>query len=282
MKPMDDPFVQSALVPLAVSAIGAGLLRLVSGSTHGPAMAGAAIAFAYLAGYVLILGAPVVWPPSAMQKVFFIAAAGAVFGLSLDLSREARQVTLLAAALAPALAMLWLGWPRILLVDWVDIGTLVVVAVAGALVLAELFSRQAEPAESGVKLLIASCALALIALVGASASYAQLAGVLAASVAGFLLWLWPAARFRFAASALFGGGLVFVALAGAVAIFSNAPKPALGLLLPIFFADRALGRFDTGINKLNHALKPLLLAVIALIPAIAAVGLSHLLGPGGL
>ena len=177
---------------------------------------------------------------------------------------------------------LYLGWPRIVMPAWGDIGCLVIVALAGAAVLTELYSRSAQPAESGIKLLIAAIALALISLIDDSLTYARLSGVMAAAVAGFLFWLWPTPRFRFAAAALFSGGLLFIALSGAVALFGNGSKPALGLLLPIFFADRALGRVDTGINKLNQALKPLLLAVIALIPAIAAVGLSHLLGGNGL
>jgi hypothetical protein len=282
MPAMHDLLLQSAVIPIAVAAIAAGILRLIAGSTHGPPMAGAAIGLAFVTGYVLTLGAPAVWPPSEMQKLFFIAVAGTIFGMSLDLSREARHVTLMTAAVAPALALLWLGWPRIVTPAWADIGCLVIVALAGAAVLTELYSRSAQPAESGIKLLIASIALALIALIGAAVSYARLSGILAAAVAGFLLWLWPVPRYRFAASALFSGGLLFVSLSGAVALFGHASKPALGLLLPIFFADRALGRFDTGINKLNQALRPLLLAVIALIPAIAAVGLSHLLGSNGL
>jgi hypothetical protein len=281
MPAMDDLLLQSALIPFVTAAVAAGILRLVAGSTHGTAMAGAAIGLAFLAGYVMILGAPSVWPPSATQKIFFIAIVGGIFGLSLDLSREARHVTLLAAALTPAIALAWLGWTRIVRPDWIDILTLVVIAAAAGAVLTELYGRNTQPAESAVKLLIAAVTLSLVALIGTSASLAQLGGVLAAAVAGFALWVWPTPRARFAASALFGGGLVFVALTGAVALFSNASKPALGLLLPIFFADRALGPFDTGIHKLNQALRPLLLGVIALIPAIASVGLAHLLGRTG-
>jgi hypothetical protein len=282
MPAMHDLILQSAIIPFAVAAIAAGVLRLIAGSTHGPPMAGAAIGIAFLTGYILFLGAPAAWPPTAMQKLFFITVAGTIFGMSLDLSREARPVTLMTAAVAPALALLWLGWPRIVTAAWGDIGSLVIIALAGAAILTELYGRGTQPAESGIKLLIAAIALALIALIGASVFYARLSGVLAAAVVGYLFWLWPVPRYRFAASALFSGGLLFIALSGAIALFTNASKPALGLLLPIFFADRALGRVDTGINKLNQALKPLLLAVIALIPAIAAVGLSHLLRGNGL
>ncbi len=281
MPRMNDLLVQSAFVPFAVSLAAAGIIRLVAGSTSGPVMAGAAVTLGFIVGYVLVFGAPMAWPASATQKLFFIAIIGGIFGLSLDLSREARHITLFVSALMPILPLLWLGWSRVIQPDWGDILTLGVIALAGGGVLTELYSRHAQPAESAVKLLIGAMTLALIALIGSSASYAQLCGVLTAATAGFLFWLWPLARCRFAASAVFGPGLLFISLVSAVAVFTTASKPALGLLLPIFYADRALGRFDTGIRKLNQALKPMFLAIIALIPAIAAVGLAHLLGSGG-
>jgi hypothetical protein len=278
---MNDLLVQSAFIPFAVALVAAGILRLVAGSINGPAMAGAAVTLGFITGYVLIFGAPVAWPASATQKIFFVAIVGGIFGLSLDLSREARHITLFVSALMPVLPLAWLGWPRLALLDMPDILTLGIVALAGGGVLTELYSRNAQPAESAVKLLIGTMTLALIALIGTSASYAELCGVLAAATAGFLLWLWPVARCRFAASAVFGAGLIFISLVGAIAVYTTASKPALGLLLPIFYADRALGRVDTGIRKLNQALKPMILVVIALIPAIAAVGLAHLLDDGG-
>lgn len=278
---MNDLLVQSAFIPFAVALVSAGVLRLVTGQSCGPAMAGGAIGLAFLTGYILVFGTPAVWPPSATQKLFFIAMIGGIAGLSFDLSRESRPITLLIGGLAPAMALTWLGWPRLLALDWADIAILAVIAVAGAAIVGELFNKNAQPSESAVKLLIAAISLSVVALIGTSASYAQLAGILAAAVAGFLFWVWPVGRCRFAASAVFSGGLVFISMVGAIAVFTTAPKPALGLLLPIFFADRALGRLDTGIHKLNQALKPVLLAIIALIPAIAAIGLAHLLSGSG-
>lgn len=275
---MNDLLVRSAFIPFAVALVSAGVMRLLTGRDRGPAMAGAAIGIGFLTGYILVFGIPTVWPPSATQKLFFVAMIGGIAGLSFDLSREARPITLLIGGLAPAIALIWLGWPRLVALDWVDIATLAVIALAGAGIVGELLNKSAQPSESAVKLLIAAISLAAIALIGTSASYAQLAGTLAAAVAGFLFWLWPVGRSRFAASAVFSGGLVFIAMVAAVAVFTTAPKPALGLLLPIFYADRALGPLDTGIHKLNQALKPVLLAIIALIPAIAAIGLAHLLG----
>lgn len=280
MRAMDDLFLQSGIAPFAAAALGVGILRLIGGSTRGPLIAAAGIGIGFLVGYVLILGAPVRWPQSSGEKLFAIATAGIALGLALDLSRDAPPVTRLIAALSPAAALTWLGWPRIAGVDWVDIATLAAVAVAGGCILIRLFASGPPATDSGVKLMIACVALSLVSIFGASASLGQLAGALAAATAGFLVWNWPIARFPVAASAVLGGGLTFVALAGIVAVFTNAPKPALAMLLPIFFADLALARLPRRHGGLNQAIRPILLAAVALIPALAAVGLASLLGGG--
>lgn len=278
---MNTLLVQSALMPFAVSAIAAGLLRLIGREARGAAMAAACIGLAFLAGYVLILGLPGSWPTTATQKIFLIAALAVVIGLSLDLSRDSEEMTRLLAYLLPLAALIWLGWKRLIIPDWIDIAALGATAVAGGFALSQTLARDARATESAIKLMVAAAALSFIALIGASASFSQLAGVLAAATAGFLVWNWPVPRFRFAAAAVLGGGVIFLALTGAVAIYTNAPKPALGLLFPIFFADMAVGRIRTGTRRIDNALRPLLIFVITLIPAIAAVGLAHLLGGSG-
>jgi hypothetical protein len=279
--PMEDFLLRTAAIPLAAAAVAAGLLRLVAGPTRGAAMAGGAICLGFLAGYGLTLGIPAVWPTASSQKVFFIAAAGGIAGLALDLSVESRRLTLPVAVAATTVALAWLGWSRLAIPDWADAVTLAIVAGSGTLALVGLHARSEEPAECAAKLLVASAALAALALLGASASTAQLCGALAAATGGFGLWVWPRPRLRFGASALLGGGLVFVVLAGSAAVFTNAAKPALLLLLPIFFAERALGRHGAGFRRGNRPLKPVLVTAVALIPAVAAVGLAVLLGGSG-
>ena len=278
---MEDFVIRTAAIPFAVAAVTAGLLRLAAGRTEGSAMAGAAICLGFLAGYLLILGLPNAWPPASAQKVFFIALAGGIAGLALDAGPESRRLALPAAVLSPLPALGWMGWTRLSIPDWADALTLLLVAAAGAAALAGLHARGERPAECAFKLAVAAAALAVLALLGASASMAQLCGALAAAAAGFALWLWPRPRLRFSASALLGGGLVLVALAGSVAVFTNAPKPALALLLPVFFAERALGRFAAAPPRKRPALEPAAVAAMALIPAAAAVGLALILAGGG-
>ncbi len=280
MPAMNDLFLQSGIFPFAAAALGVGALRLIAGPNRGPLIAAGGIGIGFLVGFVMILGAPARWPISSSEKLFAIAALATVLGLALDLSRDSPPVTRLLAAILPVGALAWLGWSRIAAQDWIDIATLAAVALGGGFVLTRLFTSGPQAVDAAVKLMIACIALSLVSIFGASASLGQLAGALAAATAGFLVWNWPAPRFPFAAAAVLGGGLTFVALTGVVAVFSNAPKPALVMLLPIFFADLALSRMPKPRRGMNQAIRPILLAAVALIPALAAVGLASLLGGG--
>lgn len=277
---MDDLLLQSGIFPFAAAALGVGVLRLVGGSARGPLIAAGGIGIGFVIGFILILGPPARWPLSSGEKLFAIAAFATALGFALDLSHDSPPVTRLLAAVLPLAALTWLGWPRIAGQDWIDIATLAAVALVGGFVLTRLFETGPQATESAIKLMIACIALALVSVFGASASLGQLAGVLAAATAGFLIWIWPIPRFPFAASAVLGGGLTFVALTGVVAVFTSAPKPALAMLVPIFFADLALSRVPRTQRGMNRAIRPILLAAVALIPALAAVGLASLLGGG--
>jgi UDP-N-acetylmuramyl pentapeptide phosphotransferase/UDP-N-acetylglucosamine-1-phosphate transferase len=281
MRSMDDLFLQSGVIPFATAAVGAGFLRLIGESARGPLIAAGGIGMGFLAGFVLILGALERWPQSSGEKLFTIAALATALGLALDLSRVASRVTRLIAALSPVAALTWLGWPRIVGQDWIDITALAATALGGGFVLTRLFASGQQATASNIKLMIACIALALVSIFGASASLGQLAGALAAAVAGFLAWNWPVARFPTGAAAVLGGGLTFVALIGVVAVFTDAPKPALAMLLPIFFADLALSRMPRVQGGIKQAVRPILLAAVAAIPALAAVGLASLLSGGG-
>lgn len=274
---MDDLLLQSAILPFAIAAAASGLLRLVAGRVRGRPLAAASIGIAFLAGYILIFGLPDSWPQSVAQKIFAIAALAVALGIALDLSQDDPAVIRSLTVVVLPVALAWLGWPRLLLPDWIDVATLAIAVIAGGIVLTKLYALGPEATESGVKLMIASAALAVVAVIGASASFAQLAGVLAAATAGYLVWNWPVPRFPFAAAAVLGGGVTFVTLCAAAAVFTNAPTPALAMLVPIFFADLAAARMQTGRPRVDQALRPVLVAVMALIPALAAVGLAHLL-----
>lgn len=278
---MDDLLLRSAVIPFAVAAMGAGLLRLVVGARRGPLIAAAGITAGFLTGFILVLGMPARWPLSAVEKVFVLAAIGSFLGIALDLTRAPTRTVRLAAILVPAAGLIWIGWSRLLVPDWTDIAVLATTAILGGVVVALLPARDEKATDAAVKLTVAAGALALVAVIGASASFGQIAGVLAAATAGFLVWLWPRPRFPFGATAALGAGGTFVALTGAIAVFTNAPKAALALLFLVFFADLALARFRARSRGARRALRPILVGLVAAIPASAAIGLAQYLGGSG-
>ncbi|MDQ2104227.1 hypothetical protein QSG27_16110, partial [Azospirillum sp. C340-1] len=125
----------------------------------------------------------------------------------------------------------------------------------------------------------AAVAVGGVALVGASASVAQLAFALAAATGGLLLWNWPVERHAWgnAGQAALG---ILVLLAATLTFFSSARAEALLLVLPAFFADRLRDRLPLPRTAAGRAMGTVALTVLALVPAIAAVGVAFLLSAG--
>lgn len=276
----DDPLVQSGLVPLAVAAIAAIALRLVAGADRGSLLAAGGVGVAFLVGHGLVLGLPALPPTAALQKIFYVGALGLALGVALDLSRETPSVTRLMTAAVPAPVLAWIGWPRLLALDIGDALVLVAAALAAAFALPRLYDPRAAGVEPAIKLLVASVAAAMIAVIGASAAYGQLFGVLAAATGGFLLLNWPVARHRFGAAGALGAGLIFFALIVGTALFTAAARPALALLLLVLFAEIAMPRRPRN-GRFGSAFGPILFGLLAAIPALAAVGFAFLLGGSG-
>lgn len=233
---LSDPLAQGIATPLLAALILAGLIRLLTGAGRSAACAAAA-AIAFLLAYALILGLPPATPRSAMQKIFYVVAAGAVIGVIIDLVTSARAPLWLAAVLGPSLGLAWLAEARLRAPDqetWILLAPL---WIAGIAVAARVVSLVERGIDAPIMVLAASIGLGAIALIGNSASYAQLAFALAAATGGFLLWNWPRARFRWAGAGLLGATAALVVMAQALVLFSRASRPAIAALILIFIAD---------------------------------------------
>ena len=275
------PIAQSALVPVVGAAVAAGLIRALGGRSRGAMLAGAAIALAFLLSYAATLGLPLLPPRAAVQKLFPLVVAGLALGSLLDLVRVPRRVVL--ASLVPfvALGLGWIGGPRLAAGP---IGEPVLVLsltlVGSVVVLARLERRADDGPTPSVLLLVAALGTGGVAVAGASASLGQLAFALAASVGGFMLWNWPRSRFPFGRAALFGGGATLTFLAGQAVFFTDASRVALAVLVAVFFADGPVRRLMPGRGAAGRALRPVVVGLVALVPAAAAVAWA-MLGGGG-
>lgn len=190
MSILDDPVVQTAVFPLLAGLIGVGLLRFAGGPSRGRRLAAAGVAVAFLAAYALIVGVPALPPPSSMGRLFWSAVAGVALGVVADLAGlDRRRGTLLVGVWLTA-ALAWVAYP--VLPGGLPTVTAAVVLVAGAwFALSRTAAQGNGAATPGVVLLAAALAVGGVALVGASASVAQLAFALAAATGGLLLWNWP-------------------------------------------------------------------------------------------
>ena len=282
----DNILIQTVLVPGAVAMLAAGLLWFIGGADRGYAAAAGAIGIGFIAGYLVILGAPLAPPASSMQKLFYIVAGGAAFGVLLDLMRPPPAVTRALGAMAPSGIIAWFIWSRLFAIDWSADWTLLVkavifAAVAGA-ILASLYRDRGAAVEPSVMIMAAALGLAGLAFFGASAAVAQLSGVVAASAGGLLLWNWPFSRHGFGVAGVLGGGGAMIGLAAILLFFSEANPLALAMLAGVFFAAPLAERLAPGRGGLARAMRPIALAIVAAIPVLASLGVAFLMdGVGG-
>ncbi len=271
-----DPMVQSSALPLAVAFVACGLIRLIGGPGRGDVLAGIGIAIGFLAAYVSIIGWPPLVPRSSGQKLFFLTAAGAVVGFTLDLSLYRRGTLWAVLMLFPAAGIAWLAWPRLqaFAVTPENI-RLAVLLVGGWLTLHRLDRLGPAGTDPAVMLLFAALGVGGVAIIGSSASIAQMAFALAAAAGGFVLWNWPWQRYLFSGAAVFGGGGALVFLATQMTFFTGAPVEALALLLPVFFADAIAARVPKGSGLWAEAVGPVILGVLCMVVVAAAVGLAY-------
>jgi hypothetical protein len=276
---LSDPLVQTAGLPLGLSFLVGGLMRVLLGPGRGAALAALGIPLGLLAAYVAILGTPPLEPRGAQQKLFHIVVLAAALGALIAWSGRGGGRPVAVLVLAVTAAEAWLFEARLRSGTFAQLWPLAAVWV-GTLFAADRLARAgASDRDAPVMLLVAALGLGVVALLGASASYGQLGFALAAATGGFLLWNWPWARWPLEPAGLLGGGTALLALVAAVATFApRADKIALALLLLCFVTP----------TMVRHRLppggpwRPVLVGIAAAIPAAAAAVIAHLsAGAGG-
>lgn len=274
MSLLDDLLVQTAVFPLIIGIAAVGLSRAVGGRR----LAAAGIGLAFLAAFAVIVGLPGFPPPSSLGRLFWGAALGVAAGIAADLAGFDRRRTALVIGAWLAAALGWLAWP--VLPGGLETVTRAVLLVAAAwLLLARAAEHDDGAAAPGILLLAGSLAVGGVAMAGASASIGQLAFALAAATGGMLLWNWPVQRHGWGAAGQAALGIL-VLLAAALTFFSSAHTEALLALLPAVYADRLRDRLPLPATAVGRAAGTAALGVIALLPALAAIGLAFLLSAG--
>lgn len=273
---LDSPLTQSATLPLAVSLVACGLVRLIGGPSRGPLVASVAVSIGFLAAYLTISGVPPFPPRASSQKLAYLTLAGAGLGLVLDSLRLDRGPSRGTMLVALGLGVGWLAWPKLRSFEPAIVLTVSAVWIGTATVLVRLYAVRARGSDGAMLLLVAALGLAAVSFLGRSASYAQLAAALAAATGGFMLWNWPVARFPFAAAGVLGAGGAFGAMATNVLLYTKASPIALALLLSAFFVDVLADRVPLPPGRFGQSLRPIVLAALASIPLAASIGVGVL------
>ncbi|KEA65010.1 hypothetical protein ADIMK_0712 [Marinobacterium lacunae] len=236
---LDNPLIQSAVLPLVLSLGFTGLLRLVLGPVFGARLAGASVMLSFLICQALIQ-MPVFPPRSSSQKLPYLVAVAVLLGLlidSLDLKARVQHIAMAVLAVAGIGWLLAGRFERIEIAGWI----LLPMLFASALLAQQRCMARRDTLDGGIVLLLASAGIGAVALIGASASMAQVCFALMAALGGFLLWNWPTWRFPLGATAQLGTITALLTLATQMLFFTKANGWALLLLLPLLLVDR-IGR----------------------------------------
>lgn len=262
-------------LPLAAAIAITGILRFALGADVGRAVAGGAIAIAFLASFAAVQSWPDFPPRSSGQKLPYIVLFGVVTGLALD---ALRAETFRAAAVVvwPAVIVGWIGWRQLTGLGAADLATLAVVFAAGVIILHRLHAHREGPPFAAVTILAASVGTAAIAFMGGAASIALVLGILAAATGGFLLWNWPKPRMPFGAAALMGAGGAYVTIFTTGILFTETSRIALALMALVFLVPLTMRNFRM-VNR--PAIGPLVIGAVSIVPV--AIGIAIAFEPGG-
>ncbi|QCG93238.1 hypothetical protein E6C67_04590 [Azospirillum sp. TSA2s] len=280
---LQDPFVQSSVLPLLVGLVLVGVLHLLRRS-----LAAAGIAAGFLVVFALVIGLPALPPPSSMGKLFWASAAGLLLGVGADAAGLRGRIASVVLAVWLAASLLWIALPAL---DSVAAVVSVLVLLGTAAWVA--FARGSEPPGSeprgsetvesptapAASLLALALAVGGTALIGSSASIAQMALALAASAGGFLLWNWPVERHGWGLSGRVATGIA-VLLAGVLALYTQTQAAVLLLALPALFAGHIRRFLPRGDGLIGRAASSAAVTVVAVLPALVAIGAAYALTGG--
>lgn len=284
----NNPVFQTIIAPFAIAFAVVAASRLFGGK-RGDLLAGAGVVGAALIGYELFAGQPEFPPPASTQKLFYLIAFGGLVGMFVDLLDRRPTLDRVALIVVPAVAVLWLAWRQ--LTAGPD-GTTIATMLAIWLVIVIWLWRLGDAADKGgavagaVLLIAAAVGIAGVAFIAPSATLPLFAALLAAAAGGLALWSFGAlivggSRIGFPRAALLGigGGLGVVAHI-LVSFTPNTNIFALAGVVLVPFVEPVARRIKIGSGRTAEIAAPVVLGIVAAIPALAAIGLAYVMSAG--
>jgi hypothetical protein len=271
---IQHPVVQSVVIPLALALALTGIIRFAFGPQYGKVLAAAASGLALLAACVLVLGIPP-WPPrTALEKLPAMVAASLAIGAIMDTAEPSRTGIAAAGVGLTLLGYVWLAMPQFSRLGALDAAMLAAAALVACVIISGI--SLAEPLSESVPamLVVAGVGLAGVAFNAGSLKLFQLSLALASATGGYALWNWPKPRYPFGRAGLFSAGLAWLLLALLTMLLTKVRPLALLLLASAFLAVAIAVRIPLGRLE-RRVVEPLLVALLAAIPSVAAVVLSQ-------
>ena len=282
---VNNPVFQAVIGPFVVAFLVVGASRLVVWPTGSEVLGGLGLAAGLLMAFVQLRGIPSLPPNSAPEKLFYLITLGGLIGVALDLLGRPPLIGRLAFVLFPAICLAWFGLRPLLAGP--DVWLLIKLALMWAGAAIVLWQICVATARCGA---LAGAILILATAVGAAgvAALAPFIGVtlLCASVAAVAgataLWAYGArvlarAPMTIGATSLLGaaGGLVATVLL-LVLFTASVSTAGAALLIAVPFAGLVAEPLLVGGGIGRRVFGPVLLTVVAAVPAAAAIGLAYL------
>jgi hypothetical protein len=280
---LDNPIFATAADCFVTGLILAGLARL----TAHRIVAGLAGPIVFLASYVLTyqrvpLGDG---PVDSIAKIFYLAVAGSLVGLAVDIA-GGRHVRRIVSVLLPLAVVLWIGQRRFAAPDtglWLACLGL---WLGGAAILWRLDDvAAAEDADQGAVpafaiLLLLAVAFAPVALAGGSSTSLMLSVALGAGLGGAALWEFFLPRRSFTAATLLGVGAGFLAVVATVTLITRQMDyVTLVLLLLVPWVGQAAARLVPARQRLPLWARHVLVGLGAALPVLLVIALVLLRHP---
>ena len=278
---LNDPFVQSSLLPLLAGLVATGAMRLIGGVAHGDRLAPAGITLAALGVFVFVIGMPAFPPPSSLGRFAWSAAGGLLLGLFVDRFLDGKpRIGRLITALWFFAALAWIVGPAIASLR--DAILLAAPLLTGFLICVGFLPKAPYGSSTAPAAATLSMGIAMggVALIGGSAAVAQTSLALAAATGGFLLWNWPTERHFWGASGRVA--LALPALLAALATFYTAARVETLLVAPAALAAGVIaGRLPVPETRVRRGLRSAVVVVLALLVAVASVSAAYLFSGAG-
>jgi hypothetical protein len=281
---VNNPVVQAVIGPFVVAFLVIGASRLVGWRTGSEVLAGLGVAAGLLVAFVQLRGIPSLPPNSAPEKLFYLTLLAGLIGVALDLLGPPPLIRRLAFVLYPAICLAWFSLRPLLASS--DVGLLIKLApmwVGAAIVLWQIsVATERGGALAGTIIILATAVGAAgVAALAPFIGVALLCASIAAVTGALALWaygerLLVGRPMTIGATSLLGAAGALVATVLLLVLFTASVSMAgAALLIAVPLAVLVAEPLLLGGHIGPRVFGPVLLTVVAAVPAAGAIGLAY-------